>query len=51
MIGDFERRRTGVLREFEYYRIAASWRAPEGFPALVDAAADAKPAVTTGEAA
>jgi hypothetical protein len=51
MIGDFERRRTAVLREFEYYRIAASWRAPGGLPALLDAAAGAKPAVTTGEAA
>jgi hypothetical protein len=40
MIGDFERRRSGALRELEFYRIAASWRAPKGLPALIDAAAD-----------
>jgi hypothetical protein len=51
LIGDFERRRTAVVREFECYRIAASWRAPKGLPAFIDAAADEKPAVTTGEAA
>src|SRR5947209_360895 len=41
MIGDFERRRSGALRELEFYRIAASWRAPNGLPALIDATADA----------
>jgi hypothetical protein len=41
MIGDFERRRSGALRELEFYRIAASWRAPKGLPTLIDAAADA----------
>ena len=40
MIGDFERRRSGALREFEFYRIDASWRAPKELPALIDAAAD-----------
>jgi len=51
MIGDFERRRTATLREFEYCRIAAFWRAPKELPAIIEAAADAslKPAI--GEAA
>jgi hypothetical protein len=51
MIGDFERRRTAVLRELEYYRIAAFWRAPKELPALIEAAADASPGLATGEAA
>lgn len=51
LIGDFERRRTATLREFEHYRIAAFWRAPQGLPALIDAAADVSPKLTTGEAA
>ncbi len=40
MIGDFERRRSAVLRELEDYRVYASWRAPKDLPALLDAAAD-----------
>jgi hypothetical protein len=40
MIGDFERRRSGALRELEFHRIGASWRAPKGLPELIDAAAD-----------
>jgi hypothetical protein len=49
MIGDFERRRSAALRELEDYRITASWRAPKGLPALIDAAADeSKTAVATG---
>jgi hypothetical protein len=51
IIGDFERRRAATLREFEYYRAAAFWRAPKELQALIDAAADASLKLTTGEAA
>jgi hypothetical protein len=51
MIGDFERRRRATMREFEYCRIAAFWRAPKDLPALIDAAADASVRPATGEAA
>jgi hypothetical protein len=43
MIGDSLRRRTASVQELEFYRLAASWRAPKDLPALVDEAADAIP--------
>jgi hypothetical protein len=50
MIGDSVHRRAASVQELEFYRIAASWRAPKDLPALVDAAAAAIPIVPTTEA-